>query len=166
MNRSKLTLCCALFTTNCIAELNPLDDSFLDNISGQSGLTLNAKINLGDESRFVYTNTSGKALGEASSDDISYLVVDKIAGSIEFKGLALDLVSDLNSSGKAALQWTMPKEIEAKEFRTSGVYASDTKDIDTPTNVPNSPSTFLFSVEMDGTLQLPANTQLSVFVTD
>ena len=144
---------------NTNAELLPIDDEGLNVISGQSGITLNAKVILGDDSSFIFTNTLGKTKAEASPAETSYLVVDKIQGAIEMEGLALDLTSDLKNSGKAAFQWTLPKKIIATNLKTEGIYASSTENVDAA-------STFLLGVEVNGELSLPANTQISVFVVD
>jgi len=143
------------------SELVAVDDEILDGVSGQSGITLNAKVILGDESSFVFTNTSGKKLDDPTltAAETSYLIVDEIQGALEMEGLALDLVSDLNNSGKAAFQWTLPKKITATNLKTTGIYASSTEDVDAA-------STFLLGVELNGQLSLPASTQISVFVVD
>jgi hypothetical protein len=146
-------------TSLTFAELVPVNDDALNQVSGQSGITLNAKIILGDESSFVFTNTSGKTQADASASETSYLIVDNIQGALEMEGLSLDLVSDLNNSGKAAFQWTLPKKIVATNLKTTGIYASGTENVD-------SSSTFLLGLELNGELSLPANTQISVFVVD
>lgn len=143
------------------AELIPVDDEALDVISGQSGITLNAKIILGEDSSFVFTNTLGKALSDPTLNeaDKTYFIVDKIQGALEMEGLSLDLTSDLKNSGKSAFQWTLPKKIKATNLKTEGVYASSTETVD-------SASTFLLGLELNGELSLPASTQISVFVVD
>ncbi|MBL4882608.1 MAG: hypothetical protein JKX82_15115 [Oleispira sp.] len=145
-----------------VAELVLVDDEALNEISGQSGITLNAKIILGDETNFVFANTSGKTQADASADETGYLIVNEIQGTLEIKGLALDLISDLNNSGKAAFQWTLPKTIKATNFKTTGIYASGTETVD-PAGIESS---FLLGLEFNGELSLPANTQISVFVVN
>ena len=142
------------------AELVAVDDEKLMAISGQSGITINAKIVLGAESNFIYTDTSGKSEADATPAETSYLIVNGIEGSLEIKGLKLDLIADLNNSGKSALQWTLPSKIVATNLKTEGIYASTTKEV-SPTT-----STFLTSVHMNGTLLLPAETKISVFVAN
>lgn len=157
-----LTLC----ATTSNAEMKPLTDSVLSSQSGQAGLTINARVDLGSESKFIYTNTSGKTLDNATVADTSYFILDEITGAIELKGLKLDLISNLNNSGKSALQWTMPNEIKADNFKTSGIYAASAK-LESGKVVPdNASSTFLLGVELNGTLTLPAETKLSVFVVN
>ena len=163
----------ALPVLTSVAEMQVIDDAMLDEVSGQAGLTINARIKVGDEadskfSSFTYENTSGKAKTEASVADTSYFIVDKLSGAIEMKGLQLDLISDLNKSGKSALQWTLPKEIKAENFKTAGIYAASAKE-ETPGGeiVPDNDSrTFLLGVELNGTLTLPAETKISVFVVN
>jgi len=150
---------CSLVMTS-VAELIPVDDADLNQVSGRSGITLNAKIILGDESSFVFTNTSGKKIADATLDETGYLIVDKIQGELEMEGLAFDLVSDLKNSGKSALQWTLPSKIKATNLKTTGIYISSTEEV-TPTT-----STFLLGLELNGELSLPASTQVSLFVVD
>lgn len=158
-----LTIC----TSTSFAEMKAISDEELHAVSGQSGITINAKIKLGDESRFVYTNTKGKTKAQAEIDnDLSYVIVDKISGSIEVKGLKMDLIKDLNSSGKSAIQWTLPKEVITDKFKIGGIYAS-TKDKVYPSgHADENKSSFLVGLEMDGKLSLPVSTTVSVFVVD
>lgn len=150
----KIILLNMLFCISCCvrAELTALKEEELVDITAQSGLTLNAKVVFGDETSFTFEN-------EYQGTN-TFIIVDEISGSLELKGLKLDLISDFDRSGKPALQWTLPDEIEAKEFKSGGIYASSTKEV-TPTT-----SAFLVGVELDGALALPANTQISVFVVD
>jgi hypothetical protein len=142
------------------AELVAVNDEALNAISGQSGITINTRVILGDETSIIFSETGGESLEDAkASGDISYLIFDKISGEIEIKGLAFDLISDLKNSGKAALQWTLPETIKMSNLKTEGIYASSTETIDTD-------STFLLGAQFDGTLSLPANTQISLFVVD
>ena len=99
------------------AELVPVGDDVLNEVSGQSGITLNAKIILGDESSFVFTNTSGKKKADATAGETGYLIVDELQGALEFEGLGFDLVSDLKNSGKSAIPLLNP-------VRNSGLYFS------------------------------------------
>ncbi len=146
---------------NSFAELVPVSDDVLNDVSGQSGITLNAKVILGDESSFVFTNTSGKKKADATASETGYLIVDEIQGALEFEGLGFDLVSDLKNSGKSALQWTMPNKIKATNFKTSGIYISSTEEVN-----PGTTSTFLMGLKLNGELSLPANTQISIFVVN
>jgi hypothetical protein len=150
-----------LLIMNSFAELVPVSDDVLNDVSGQSGITLNAKVILGDESSFVFTNTSGKKKADATASETGYLIVDEIQGALEFEGLGFDLVSDLKNSGKSALQWTMPNKIKATNFKTSGIYISSTEEVN-----PGTTSTFLMGLKLNGELSLPANTQISIFVVN
>jgi hypothetical protein len=150
-----------LLIASSFAELVPVSDNVLDEVLGQSGITLNAKVILGDESSFIFTNTSGKTKADATAAETGYLIVDEIQGAIEFEGLGFDLVSDLKNSGKSALQWTLPKKIKATNFKTTGIYISSTEEVN-----PGSTSTFLMGLKLNGELSLPANTKISMFVVN
>lgn len=150
---------CSLVLTSH-AELVPVGDDVLNNVSGQSGITINAKVILGDESSFIFTNTSGKKKSEATAEETGYLIVDNLQGAIEFEGLKFDLVKNLKSSGKSALQWTLPKKITATDLKTTGIYVSSTEDVQAGS------STFLMGLKMNGELSLPANTKVSLFVVN
>lgn len=159
MNKFYIGISLLITSSLSFGELVEIKDENLMMVRGKSGVTLNAKVVLGPESNLIYTNTSGKRKGTSGALE-SYLIVDKIQGAVEVKGLKLDLVGDLNNSGKSALQWTLPEKIVATDLKTEGVYASTTKSV-TP-----STSTFLTSVQMNGTLLLPAETKISVFVAN
>ena len=77
------------------SELVAVDDEILDGVSGQSGITLNAKVILGDESSFVFTNTSGKKLDDPTltAAETSYLIVDEIKISGKKKMSAQSLLN-------------------------------------------------------------------------
>jgi hypothetical protein len=151
---------CSLVLTSQ-AELLPMSDEVLNEVSGQSGITLNAKVILGDESSIIFTNTSGKKKADATPAETGYLIVDELQGAIEFEGLGFDLVSDLKNSGKSALQWTLPKKVTATNLKTTGIYISSTEEVNSGVT-----STFLMGMELNGELSLPANTQVSLFIVD
>ena len=151
----------SFFAFSSFAELVPVADDVLNKVSGQSGITLNAKVILGDESSIVFTNTSGKTKADASAVETGYLIIDELQGAIEFEGLAFDLVSDFKNSGKSALQWTLPDKIKATNLKTTGIYISSTENVDSGVT-----STFLMGLELNGELSLPANTQVSLFIVD
>lgn len=167
--KNNILVLASTFSMIVAADLVEIDESDLDAVAGQAGITLNAKIVLGAESSFVYTNTSGATLAEVEAAkntpdpgddiDVSYLIIDGIEGSVEIEGLKLDLISDLNSSGKPALQWTLPEKITVNQLKTSGIYASSTEKVDAN-------STFLLSANLNGALTLPADTTISIFVVD
>jgi hypothetical protein len=164
-NTTILCFAFQLLVMTAEAELVAIEEADLKSVSGQAGITINAKIKFGEETNFVYTNTSGKTLDDPTltAADKSYLVVNKISGDIEIKGLSIDLISNLNNSGKAALQWTLPKSVKLTNLRTKGIYASNTETIP---NITTSDQTFLLAVKANGTLTLPSNTQISAFVVD
>ncbi len=158
MNKLFIFTVCLVFSLHVYSEMSAIADDELNTITGQSGITINAKIKLGSESRFVYTNSGGITKASAGNN-ASYVIADNISGAIEIKGLKLDLISDLDNSGKSALQWTLPEKIIAEDFKIGGIYASSSETV-------NSNSSFLVGLNIDGTLLLPAATAISVFVVE
>lgn len=152
----KKALCLmALWPLAATAEMSELTESELQSTSGQAGVTLSARAEFDAGTRISYTNEDADY---ADGQDY-WLVIDNITGAIEVKGLKIDLVSDFGPTGNAgAIQWTMPDEVIFDEFKTDGLYMSSEK-------VKNTSSRFLMSVEMDGSLQFPAQTTMSVFAT-
>ncbi|WP_430459640.1 DUF6160 family protein [Thalassolituus sp. LLYu03] len=137
------------------AEMAEMSEADLGEESGQAGITLSAKADFDDGSRISYTNADAEYL-----DGQDYwLVINNITGSIEIKGLKLDVINDFGPSGsEGALQWTLPEEIVFDEFKTEGLYLSSEKEV-------NASSRFVMAIEYDGTLQFPANTTMSIFST-
>ncbi len=153
----KNILCCLLLAAvPAQAELSELNETELQETSGQSGITLSARVEFDEGTRISYTNDDADYL-----DGQDYwLIIDNLTGAIEMKGLRLDLVSDFGPSGnEGALQWTLPDEIIFDELKTDGIYMSSGRETD-------SSSRFLLGVEVDGSLQFPASTTMSIFATD
>ena len=143
------SLCCSVVQ----AEMNEMNDTELQRSSGQSGITLSAKVDFEEGTRISYTNEDANYLDQQEY----WLVIDNITGSIEMKGLKIDIVDDFGpAANKGAIQWTMPDEITFDNFRTDGIYMSETKDV-------SNDARFLMAVEVDGHLQLPAQTTMTIF---
>ena len=147
----------SLYPFISLAEMSELSEEELQSANGQAGITLSARVEFDEGTRISYTNEGADYL-----DGQDYwLVIDNLTGAIEFKGLEIDLVNDFGPSGTAgAIQWTMPDEVIFDEFKTDGVYMS-TENVVTDTNN----ARFVMGVEIDGTLQFPAETTMSIFAT-
>ena len=138
------------------AELAALNDEQMAEASGQSGLTISARVELDDGSRVSYTNPAA----DYADNNEYWLVVDNITGAVEIQDLKLDLIGDFGPAGDTgALQWTLPEEIVFDDLKTDGIYMSTDKEV-------NAGSRFLMAVEVDGTLQLPASTTMTIFATE
>ena len=137
------------------AEMDELNEAELESTSGQAGITLSAKVDFETGTRISYTNDDADYL-----DGQDYwLVIDNITGSIEVKDMKIDVVDNFGPAANAgALQWTMPEEVIFDEFKTDGIYMSTENEV-------NAGSRFLMAVEIDGTLQFPAETKMSIFAT-
>jgi len=135
------------------AELSILNDSELSDQTGQTGITLSTRIEFGSGTRISYSNPDASYL-----DNTDYwLVFNELSGSIELKGLKLDLIGDFGPAGnQGALQWTLPEEVTFDELKTEGIYVG-------PSAAVGSNHQFLMGVEIDGTLTMPAQTKINIF---
>lgn len=146
------TLLMILSSAVC-ADMAELDDSQMQQETGQSGITISARADFNTGTRISYSNEDADYLDQQDY----WLVVDNITGSIELKGLKIDLISDFGPSGnKGAVQLTLPDSVEFDKFKTDGLYMSDSKEV-------NAGSRFLMAVEIDGSLQMPAQTTVTIF---
>ncbi|MAS24895.1 MAG: hypothetical protein CMI03_05540 [Oceanospirillaceae bacterium] len=138
------------------AELLVMDEADLAASSGQAGITISARVELDSGSRISYTNTAA----DYADNNEYWLVVDNLTGAVEIQGLQLDLISDFGPTAETgALQWTLPEEIVFDELKTDGIYMSTDREV-------NPGSRFLMAVEIDGTLQLPAASTMTIFATE
>jgi|GEM_PF-1015229 len=145
-----------LISVIATAEMQQMNDEQMSESSGQAGLTISARVELDTGSRVSYTNTAA----DYADNNEYWLVVDNITGAVEIQDLKLDLIGDFGPAGDTgALQWTLPEEIVFNELKTDGVYMStDRQDV--------SGARFLMAVEVDGTLELPAATTMTIFATE
>ncbi|WP_420591529.1 hypothetical protein [Bacterioplanoides sp.] len=135
-----------------MAELQPLNEDELVKHTGQTGITLSSKVEFGGDTRISYSNTDADL-----KDKDTWLVINQLTGSIELKGLDIDLESGLGPQrNKSAVVVTLPEEIIFDELKTEGIYVGPGRD-----KSPN--HRFLMAVEVDGVLQMPGATKINVF---
>lgn len=156
MNRS---IVLALFASaGCWAEMLPMDESELERLTGQAGITLSAKADFDSGTRISYANKDADYI-----DPVEYwLVIDELTGSIELKDLQIDIVNNFGPArNKGAIQITMPNEIVAEELKVEGIYVG-------PGEIKGNNHQFLLGVEIDGTLSMPASggMQVNLFPTE
>lgn len=141
-----------LLAVNAMADMVPVSDQQLEQTSGQAGITLSAKIEFGSGTRLSYSNKSASAPVNST-----WMVIDELTGSVEFKGLDIDLVDGIGPlKDKSALQLTLPEEVRVNNLNVDGVYFGNsvTRQAD---------SRFFLGLSADGTLQLPARSRLQIF---
>ncbi|TVV43015.1 hypothetical protein [Thalassolituus sp. C2-1] len=139
------------------SEMNELTEDEMESTSGQSGITLSARFEFDEGSRISYTNKDAEYLDSQEY----WFVVDNLTGAMEIKGLKLDLVGDFGpSKNTGALQWTLPEEMVFDNLKTDGIYVGAGKEVDA-----GSGHRFLMGMEIDGVLQFPAATTMSIFAT-
>ncbi|MEH6449216.1 MAG: DUF6160 family protein [Oleispira sp.] len=98
----------------------------------------------------------------------AYIMLGEISGGISFTGLKFDFVSDFGydeamplsaeNKPRPAMKWTLPDQINFKNFEISGVYVSTDSVIDRTDNK-------LMGVRLDGPIYMPSATAAYVFVT-
>lgn len=98
----------------------------------------------------------------------AYIMIGEISGGISFTGLKFDFVSDFgydkdklisdDNRSRPAMKWTLPEQINFKDFEVSGLYVSTDNIIDSTDNK-------LLGVRFDGPIYLPSATASYVFVT-
>lgn len=98
----------------------------------------------------------------------AYIIMGEISGGISFNGLKFDFVSDFgydklepltdDNRPRPAMKWTLPDQINFKNFEVSGLYISTDEFIDRADNK-------LLGLRIDGPIYLPSATAAYVFVT-
>jgi hypothetical protein len=98
----------------------------------------------------------------------AYIIMGEISGGISFTGLKFDFVSNFGydnskpltdeNSPRPAMKWTLPSQINFKNFEVSGLYVSTDEFIDRADNK-------LLGLRIDGPIYLPSATAAYVFVT-
>jgi Family of unknown function (DUF6160) len=98
----------------------------------------------------------------------AYIMMGEISGGISFTGLKFDFVSDFgydetkplteDNRPRPAMKWTLPDQVNFKDFEVSGLYISSDAIISKNDNK-------LFGVRLDGPIYLPSATASYVFVT-
>lgn len=144
------------------AELITLEDEELQKVEGKSGITINARIDLGAGSRISYTSDYANIDYNTAAVDKSYwLVFHELTGGIEFEGLKFDLVDTFGpTQSDEAIVWTMPERIEFNQLDIEGLYLADTN------VVAGGNDRYIMGLSLDGSLYLPAQTKAYVFPTN
>jgi len=144
---------------SAFAELKPLAEDELQAQTGQTGITISSKIEFGEDTRISYHTPEGSF----ADPQETWLVINQLTGSIEMKGLKVDLESGLGpQADKSAVVVTLPEEIIVDSLATDGVYVGLTEDVDTsPAN--SGQHVFLMGLELDGVLSMPAETKINIF---
>lgn len=159
MNKKIITVMCLLFSFPAYAELRPMGEVELQQQSGQEGITLSARMEFGSDTRISYSNTDASF----SDSQETWLVMDQITGSIEMKGLKIDLKDGLGpQQDKSALVMTLPEEVLFDHYAIEGVYVGLDKDVDR-SGANAGQHVFLMGVDVDGVLSMPADTKINIF---
>ena len=158
------------------AEMAPLTEDDLNQVSGQAGITISARAELASGTRVSFSNENIQAdhydangnYISAGKPPANWLVVDDITGAIELSNLDIDVISGVGpDSDKTALQVTLPDFIDVDSLKTRGLYLGNTPEVsyvdeDNPVSDSNS-HLFLLGLEIDGRLSMPADTKVNIF---
>lgn len=180
-------VCLGLIAAATSAELAPLTEDDLNQVSGQAGITISARAELASGTRVSFSNeniqadhydasgnyiepdydSEGRQL-KTGKPPANWLVVDDITGAIELSNLDIDVISGVGpDSDKTALQVTLPDFIDVDSLKTRGLYLGNTPEVsyvdkDDPVS-DSSSHLFLLGLEIDGRLSMPANTKVNIF---
>lgn len=153
-----ILLVSVVWSTLAAAELASLADHELQQVDGQAGITLSGKMEFASATRFSYQNQ------DADYIDVTdyWLVMNEVTGAIGFNRMKIDLIDGVGPAGdKTALQITMPEELIFTQLETEGFYLGDNKVVSQMSD-----SRFIFAIEIDGKLQMPAQTKVNIFPVD
>ncbi|MFC3680967.1 DUF6160 family protein [Bacterioplanoides pacificum] len=159
MKKIIITTVAMLGSYACWADLKPMAEDELQAQTGQTGITISAKMEFGEDTRISYSNTDASF----SDSQETWLVMDQITGSIEMKGLKIDLKDGLGpQQDKSALVMTLPEEVLFDHYAIEGVYVGLDKDVDR-SGANTGQHVFLMGVDVDGVLSMPAETKINIF---
>lgn len=161
----KLTLLSValLATSVAWADMQELDESDLQQATGQEGISISMKLDFAEGSRISTQNPN--------TDGNNWQVIDNITGSIEAKQLRTELLDNYkgpnnNGLGVNAVQTVFPDEINFDSLHSDGIYLGAGEQVQRNSNGGvTSGHTFYMGLEIDGSLKMPSQTKLTTFVT-
>ena len=164
-----ITTTLLLLTSFTFADMAELDDSDLQQATGQEGITISAKLDFATGTRISTQNSGAKA---SELNDISnannWEVIDNITGSIEAKGMKTDLLvsygKNSDGAGVSAAQTTLPEHIVFEDLHSDGLYVGPGASVTRDSTGKSTSHNFIMGLEIDGTLNFPSQTKITTFV--
>lgn len=142
------------------ADMQPLDESELQNATGMQGISQSAKLEFAEGTRLSFSNPDANYKNPLPNGKHYWLVVDNITGSVEIKNLKTEFTGTFGPNANVgAVVTTLPEEIVFNEFKTDGVYLG-------PDKVVGENHRFIMGMEINGKLEFPAATTMTVFAID
>ena len=159
----KISLALAIsssFSLMATAEMQPLDENELQSATGMQGIKQSAKLEFAAGTRLSFSNPDANYKNPLPGGAHYWLVVDDISGSVEFKNMKTEYTNSFGpSQNVGAVVTTLPDTIEFDNFKTAGVYLGPGKEVG-----PN--HRFIMGVEINGKLEMPAATTMTVFAIE
>lgn len=142
------------------ADMQPLDETELQQATGMQGIKQSAKLEFAQGTRLSFSNPDADYQNALPNGEHYWLVVDNITGSVEFKNMKTEYIGNYGPNRNVgAVVTTLPDTIEFDDFRTDGVYLGPGKQV-------SNDHRFIMGVEINGKLELPAATTMTVFAID
>lgn len=155
---------CAGFSLTVAADMQPLDESELQEATGMQGIKQSAKLEFAEGTRLSFANPEANYRDEQDY----WLVVDNITGSVEIKNMKTEFIGNYGpNQNVGAVVTTLPESIEFDNFRTDGVYLGIGKEVTrNASNEVTSNHRFVMGIEINGRLEMPAATTMTVFAIE
>lgn len=151
-----------------LADMQPLDESELQEATGQQGIKMSAKLEFAPNTRLSFANPDADYKNPLPNGEHYWLVVDNLTGSVELKNMKTEYINDFGpSKNVGAVVTTLPESIEFNNLSTDGIYLGPGKEvIRNASNEVTSNHRFIMGLEINGKLELPAATTMTVFAID
>lgn len=158
-NSLALTIC-AGFSLTVAADMQPLDESELQEATGMQGISQSAKLDFAQGTRLSFSNPDADYKNPPPNGQHYWLVVNNLTGSVELKNMKTEYINDFGpSKNVGAVVTTLPESIEFDNLRTDGIYLGPGKEV-------GADHRFILGLEINGKLELPAATTMTVFAID
>src|SRR5690554_3643967 len=151
-------------SVTAFADMQPLAEAELQEATGQQGINMSAKLEFAEGTRLSFANPEANYKDEQDY----WLVVDNITGSVEIKNMKTEFIGNYGPyENVGAVVTTLPESIEFDNFRTDGVYLGIGKEVTrNASNEVTSNHRFVMGIEINGRLEMPAATTMTVFAID
>lgn len=160
------------------AEMKPLAEEELDNVSGQGGVYLTGEFSINKDPGPLWKTTSDRACGPNNNEvcglrlavsvdngGSEWYVLDNVSGGMSFEGLTLrtehiDQDEKGNAFGKEVLKIGLPGKVKMNDYKFTFAFSNK----GAWENSPSFKQTDIFGIQQDGDVTLKGN--LILFPTD
>ena len=147
-------------SVTAFADMQPLAEAELQEATGQQGINMSAKLEFAPNTRLSFANPDADYKNPPPNGQHYWLVVNNLTGSVELKNMKTEYINDFGpSKNVGAVVTTLPESIEFNDLRTDGIYLGPGKEV-------GANHRFILGLEVNGKLELPAATTMTVFAID